>query len=67
MAIVEYWSDRRREALQSARDAQSAELRALYRRIADHCRSLEQWCSLARPSADPFVTFAVRGAASDRG
>jgi hypothetical protein len=67
MAIVEYWSDRRRQALRSARDAQSAELRALYRRIADHCRSLEQWCSTERPGAGPSVTCAVRGAVPDRG
>jgi hypothetical protein len=60
--MVEYWSDRRRQALQSARQAQSVELRALYARVAAHCRSLEECCSRARSS---FVSGAARGAVSE--
>ncbi|WP_155265471.1 hypothetical protein [Sphingomonas segetis] len=43
--MQEYWSRRRREALASSRRPSNAEVRSIHLRMAEHYRSLEQWCS----------------------
>ncbi len=40
-----YWSRRRRQALVSSRQPSNAEVRSIHLRMAEHYRSLEQWCS----------------------
>ena len=54
----EYWSGRRNEALKKSRTAASADLRDMYLRVAEHCQSLEEWCSgrfRVAPSAAELV------------
>lgn len=43
--MVEYWSQRRNQAVESSRNAATAELRDLHLFVAEHFRSLEEWCS----------------------
>lgn len=49
--MVEYWSGRRHQAVESSRNAASAEMRDLYLSVAEHFRSLEEWCSVPRRGA----------------
>lgn len=42
--MVEHWSNRRQAAVENSRKAPSAELRDVFLRVAEHCRSLEESC-----------------------
>jgi hypothetical protein len=56
--MIEYWSLRRRQALQNCREAHTAELREIHFRVAEHCRALEQSCVADRRRPDPFSCLA---------
>lgn len=44
-----YWAVRRHEALEQSLKAPTAELRNVYLRVAEHYRSLEEWCHVSAP------------------
>lgn len=55
--MSEYWLERRHKALTDSRNAPTAELRDMYLRVAESCRSLELWCGGTIASSAPYSPF----------